>query len=250
MPGDSATLTVSTTANTPANAFNITLTATAGQIVRTAIANLNVISSDFSISIDPINQIIVAGNSLSFMVKTKAINNFTQPIELTLSIDPKDSDITGDFTSSTINADSTTTLTINTSVNTKATTFTIRVIGTSSQIVHTAIAQITVMAAPVVPDFSINLNPSQLEVSRGQTGTINITITRSGGFSGSVRIISPDTKATKIKLTPSMQTTSGTMASISFKIKKKAALGIQQFIFTGVDDSGRMRLAAFAFNVR
>lgn len=248
--GNSATLTVNAAANTPANAFTITITATSNQIVHTATTSLNLISSDFSISIEPSDQMVVAGNMVTFSIKTKAINGFNQPINLTLSTDPKDSNLTSSFASSTINPDTSTSLSVSTDSNTTANTFTIMIVGMSNQVVHTAIARLTVVAAAPTPDFSINLNPAQLEVTRGQTGTINITITRTGNFSGSVTITSPDTKATKIKLSPAMQTTSGKTATVTFKVKKKAPLGIQQFIFTGSDDSGKTRLAAFAFNIK
>jgi hypothetical protein len=123
------------------------------------------------------------------------------------------------------------------------------VVGLANQLVRTATATLTTANTPPTPDFSLNINPSQLMVTRKQSGAFNITINRIGGFSGTVTITTPDTTGTKIILTPSTQSTSGTSANINFKIKNKAKRGTQMFTFVGRDDSGRSRTSTLTLTI-
>jgi len=50
--------------------------------------------------------------------------------------------------------------------------------------------QFLIHQASTPPDFSLSAGPSAVHVSRGSTGTTNITITRSGGFSGTITLSS------------------------------------------------------------
>lgn len=100
-------------------------------------------------------------------------------------------------------------------------------------------------------DFSIAANPGQINATRGAKGNFSININRIGGFSGGVTITPPDTKAIKVKLTPATpQTTTGTSASFSFKVKKNASTGAKTLIFTGQDSSGKTRSATLTLNIQ
>ncbi len=250
MAGTSTTLTVNAASNLGPSTFSIAITATAGQIVRTLTATVNITAPDFSISIEPNSQTVVVGNKASFTIKTKAINGFNQPIILAATTSPSETSLTSSFSSNTINPDGSSTLTINTSANTPLNTFTVTIAGLANQLVRTTTATLITANTPPAPDFSLNINPNQLTVKRKQSGTFNININRIGGFSGSITLSAPDTKAMKIILTPSTQSTSGNVASFSFKIKNKAKRATQMLTFVGRDDSGRSRMTTLTLMVQ
>lgn len=250
MPGANTTLTVNTAANLSPSSFTITITATANQIVRTLTATVNIVTSDFSITVEPSSQTVMVGGKASFTIKLKAINGFNQAVMLAASTSPSDSSLTSSFSSDTISPDTSATLTINSGANTLPNTFTVTIVGLANQLVRTATATLVIANTPPTPDFSLTVNPSQLMVARKQSGTFNVVISRLGNFSGSVTVTPPDTKAMKIILTPSTQSTSGTIANFSFKIKKKATRGTQMLTFVGRDDSGRSRMATLALTIQ
>ncbi|KAF0244017.1 MAG: beta-propeller repeat-containing protein [bacterium] len=173
MAGTSTTLTVSAASTLSPSVFSIAITATASQIVRTLTATVNITAPDFSISVEPNSQIVVVGNKASFTIKTRAINGFNQPIILAATTSPNDTSLTSSFSSDTINPDGSTTLTINTSANTPLNTFTITIAGLANQLVRTTTATLTTVSTAPTPDFSLNINPNQLMVTRKQSGTFN-----------------------------------------------------------------------------
>lgn len=95
--------------------------------------------------------------------------------------------------------------------------------------------------ASPVSDFKLSVNPSSLTVLRGKNGQFNINIERTGNFTGNVTVMAPDTKQIKAKLTPLSQSTAGATASFTIKVKSKAPVGSQSLVFSGKDDSGRIR---------
>lgn len=109
----------------------------------------------------------------------------------------------------------------------------------------------TILAAGVVgPDFSLVIEPATLTVNLRQTGSIPVTIVRSGGFARNVTVTAPDTKAIKVKLTPKSQATTGSSVTFDFKVKKKAALGTYDLVFSGRDADGRVRTATVTMTIQ
>lgn len=250
MAGNSPTLTVNAASNINPGAFTITITATSGQITRSLTATVNIVVQDFSISVEPSSQTVVVGSKATFLVRAKGTNGFNKPIILSTSTSPNDSTLVSSFSSETINVDGTSTLTISTTTSTQLLNFTITIVGFSDQTVKTSTATLSVANSAPTPDFSLSINPSQLNVSRKQSGSFNVAVLRSGNFSGNVTVRAPDTKALKIILTPATQSTSGTTLSFNFKIKRKALKGSQMLTFVGLDELGRTRMTTLTLNVQ
>ena len=101
-----------------------------------------------------------------------------------------------------------------------------------------------------VSDFLLGFDPASITIMRGERGQINVNILRSGGFTGNVVVIAPDTKAIKIKLSPAMQSTTGNSVSFNYKVKKSAPTGTQQLTFIGQDDSGRARMGVLTLLIQ
>jgi hypothetical protein len=93
------------------------------------------------------------------------------------------------------------------------------------------------------PDFALIPYPGQVSISGGDKGEFTVLISRSGGFSGNVTVTASDTSSSKISLNPGTHSSTCTSVSFSFKAAKSAPVGTSQIVFTGRDDSGRVRTA-------
>lgn len=102
----------------------------------------------------------------------------------------------------------------------------------------------------IVPDFGLSVDPSTLTVARGASGTITVNVGRTGGFDGKVTVKAPDTKAIKVKLTPPSASTDGASVTFKVKVKKKAAAGTADLVFTGTDANGKARTATLSLTVQ
>lgn len=204
---------------------------------------------DFSLSVTPSTQSIFAGSATSFTINSRSINDFNRPINLSVNLTPSASNLTSSFAETTIIAGQSTTLTINTDASTPASNFTIAITGRSDDLVRTTRAMLMVQMPAPNPDFSISVNPSQIDVNRRQTTMVNINVNRTGNFAGNVTITTSNS-IPKVLLTPTMQSTSGASVSFSFKVKRRAPRGSQQLTFVGRDDSGRTRMTTLMLNIR
>jgi len=63
----------------------------------------------------------------------------------------------------------------------------VTVTGTSGSLTHTATISLTVNAV-ATPDFSLSASPASLTVTQGTSGSSTVTVTPSGGFTGSVTL--------------------------------------------------------------
>src|SRR5262249_5961577 len=89
-------------------------------------------------------------------------------------------------------------LTVTTTGNTPVSNYAITLTGTSGQLVRTATAALIVVAR----DFSLQLNPSQVTVSRGQNGVFTIGVQGVNGFNDTVSL-----NATVVPSDPSITAT-------------------------------------------
>lgn len=239
-PGNRITFTVNTSNNTALAQYPITFTGTVGSLVRSQMAILEVTSNapDFTLSLTPSTTTLMAGASADFIARVLPIRGFAEPVMLQTSISPNTNDLTISPQTAVASPNSNATFNIKAS-NIASGSFTLTITATSGQIVRSSTANFNVL----LPDFQIGFNPSQINITRGQSGQFNVNITRSGGFTGNVTV-SPDAtllKALKIKVTQPSQTTSAASVSFNFKVKNKAPLGRQQLSFTGRDELGNVR---------
>ncbi|MEW6736371.1 MAG: SBBP repeat-containing protein [Acidobacteriota bacterium] len=104
---------------------------------------------------------------------------------------------------------------------------------------------ITKIADPIAEvDFSLSFNPTTIAVRRGESVKATVNINRIGGFAGNIKVAPPNTKSTKklkLKITPRTGSTTGASVAFTIKAKQKSPVGTQQLVFTGQDESGRVR---------
>jgi len=96
---------------------------------------------------------------------------------------------------------------------------------------------------PASPDFSLITYPSQVSITGGDKGVFTVLISRSGRFSGNVTVTPSDTSSLKIGLNSTATSSSCTSVTFSFKAAKRAPVGSSNILFTGRDDTGRVRTA-------
>jgi hypothetical protein len=96
------------------------------------------------------------------------------------------------------------------------------------------------------PDFALGSDEAIVNAERGTKVRAGINITRFGGLTGNVTVAPPDLSAIGVKPEPSYpKSTTESEVLFKLKIKSGATTGAHQMIFTGRDDSGRERTAAF-----
>ncbi len=144
---------------------------------------------DFSVSVLPVSQTVVAGSAASYTVSVGALNGFNSPVILTCSAGlPTGASCTFIPSSVTPGASAATSaLTITTAAVTPAGTDQVTVTGTSGSVTHDVPAVgLTVNAAP---DYTIAASAfSPASVAAGGSAASTITITALNGFAGPVNL--------------------------------------------------------------
>jgi uncharacterized membrane protein len=183
-----STLTVTTTSTTPTGSFPLTITGTSGTTTHTASVTLVVtapVAPDFAVSATPASQTVTAGGSTSYTANVTASGGFTGVVSLSASGLPAGA--SASFTPASVTGSGSSTVSVTTTTATAAGTYPITITGTSGILVHSASVTLVVNAAPV-PDFALSSSPASLTVIQGASGSSTITVTPSGGFTGSVTL--------------------------------------------------------------
>ena len=138
---------------------------------------------DFTLSVTPAAQTVDQGASTTYQVSVKVTGGFSSPVNLSASGLPTGA--TFGFTPNPTSA--TSTLTVTTSSQTPAGTYSFTVLGVSGALTRTTTATVTVQAS-AQPDFALSASPATQSVSPGGSASYAVSITRTGGFPGSVTL--------------------------------------------------------------
>jgi len=134
---------------------------------------------DFSVAASPTSTTVTQGTNGVYTVSVGSVGGFSGPVSLSQSGLPN-----GSFSSSSVSAPGSSTLTINTSAIAPG-SYPFTITGASGSTTHTASATLVVQAA-ATPDFSVGVSPSSTTVTQGTNGVYTVSVGASGGFSGSV----------------------------------------------------------------
>lgn len=180
--GSSASVTFSVAGIVAAGNYTLNITGTAtGFSTRTASIDLTVeVLPDFTITAEPTALTIARGASANTTITVTREAGHTAPVLLELDDPPPG--ITGTFNPASVTG-STSTLTISVAPSVVAGTYPVLVVAEPWAVEHMAGLQITVIE-PL--DFSLTLNPPQLDFERPGSGNTQVLISRSGGFTGAV----------------------------------------------------------------
>jgi subtilase family serine protease len=138
---------------------------------------------DFSLAASPTSLSVAQGSSGTSTISVTDLGGFAGSVSLSASGLP--TGVTATFGTNPATSTSVLTLTASTTATTGAATVTIT--GTSGTLTHTTTVSLTVTAA-AAPNFALSASPASLTVVQGAAGTSTITVTPSGGFTGSVTL--------------------------------------------------------------
>jgi uncharacterized membrane protein len=226
----SSTLSIATTANTPAAVYSLTVTATDGINSHSVPLTLVVDPvGDFSLTVSPTSQTIGQGQNIGYGVTVSSAGGFTAVVSMSVSGLPAGA--TATLSPSSVQGSGLVSLAITTAANTPAGTYTFTITGTSGPLVHTTTATLIVTA----PDFSVTASPASQTILIGQSASYTVTLSALNGYAGTVNFsVSGVPAGATATLTPSSITTSGT-ATLSVSTTSTTPAGTYPIVITGTD---------------
>jgi len=155
---------------------------------RTRIASFKFASCgtpDYTVAASPASQSVVQGSSTSYTVTVTPSGGFTGTVSFSVSGLPAGAAAT--FNPTSVPGSGTSTMSVTTSSTTPTGSYPLTITGTSGTQTHTASVTL-VVTAPVTPNFSLSASPASQSVVQGASTSYTVTITPSGGFTGSVTL--------------------------------------------------------------
>jgi cellulose 1,4-beta-cellobiosidase len=226
-----STLTFAASATAATGAATVTVTGTSGSLTHTATLTLTVNLTqqpNFSLSASPASVSVAQGGSSTSTVTVTPSGGFTGSVALSASGLP--SGVTASFSPSSTIGNSTLTLTASSTATTGAATVTVT--GTSGSLTHTTTLSLTVTVAQT-PDFS--LAATNATVTQGANGSSTVTVTPSGGFTGSVAL-SASGLPSGVTASFNPASTTGT-STLTFSASSTATTGAATVTVTGTSGS-------------
>lgn len=188
----------------------------------------------FAISASPASVSVTQGGNGSSSITTTVSGGFNAAVALTASGQPSGVTVSLNPTSIAAPGAGTSAMSIVVASTVAAGTYSITVTGTGGGIIHTATVSLTVTAVGA-GNFTLSASPTSLTVRRGAHGTSTITITRSGGFAGSVTLSASGLgSGTTAAFSPNPATGTST---VTFTASSSATTGTRTITITGVSGS-------------
>jgi hypothetical protein len=184
---------------------------------------------NFSLSASPSSLAINRGASGTSTITITRTGGFAGAVTFTAAGLP--SGVTASFTpATTTTTDTSSVLTFTASTTAVTGAATITITGTSGAVSHSATISLTVNV-PAMPNFTIAASPAAVSINRGATSGSTITVTPSGGFTGSVALSASGLPLGVITgFSPA--STTGTSA-LTFTASSTATLGAATVTITG-----------------
>jgi subtilisin family serine protease len=178
----SAVLTVVGPATTGTRA--LVITGTSGAVSHSTSASLTVVPPpDYGLTATPASRTVSAGAATAYSVSVSPANGFTGDVALTAGGLPS-SVGSATLSPAVVHGGGSAQLNVSTLATAPAGTYTITVSGVSGGLSHS----VTVTLVVNRPDFAVSTSPSSVTVTRGQTATYTVTVSSTGGYSGSVTL--------------------------------------------------------------
>jgi hypothetical protein len=190
---------------------------------------------NFTIAATPASQTVTAGAGTSYTATVTASGGFTGSVAFSVSGLP--SGASASFNPTSVTGSGSSTLSVSTSTTTPAGTYTLTVTGTSGTLVHSTTVKLVVNPVGGVPDFTISVSPTSLNVSRGSSGSYTVTIGAVNGFTGTVSLsVAGLGSRVTATFSPTSVTGSGT-STLAVTAARNASRGARTITITGVSGS-------------
>lgn len=158
-------------------------TVTGGRLnVNKALLACNAPAPDFALSASPASQTVAPGASTSYTVTVTPSGGFSGTVAFSASGLPAGAGAS--FSPPSVAGSGPSTMTVNTSGATAPGTYPLTITGTSGSLVHTA--AVTLVVSSANGDFSLSATPASRTIARKGSTTYTVTVTPSGGFTGTV----------------------------------------------------------------
>ncbi|MBZ5529845.1 MAG: immune inhibitor A [Acidobacteriia bacterium] len=181
---------------------------------------------NFTLSASPASLNVTQGTSGSSTITVTPSGGFTGAVTLSNSALP--SGVTATFGTNPTTGSSVLTFTASSTATTGTSTITIT--GVNGTLTHTTSVSLTI-SAPAAPNFTLSASPASLSVTQGTSGNSTITVTPSGGFTGSVTL---SNSALPSGVTATFGTNPTTSTSVlTFTASASATTGTSTITITG-----------------
>jgi streptogramin lyase len=242
-PPFTSTLTFTTTNSTPTGTFPMTVQASSGGQIQTALITLRIQTPqapafDFSIGVTgPTTATVSQGGSASFDLAITLLSGSPQIVNLAASGFP--SGVSYSFTNPGGNPSFTSTINVFTTVNTPGGTYPITITGTTSAgLTHTATPAPVLTINELPRDFNLSASVTKLVLVQSSRTATTITLQSIGYFNGTVTLsgtFSPSSGLT-VTFTPStipLQPNGGTAQDSMVITAPKNTVGTYELTVTG-----------------
>lgn len=194
--GDSARRpwTITPSLSAPTGLFRLLVTGTAGSLVHTATAELEIVAEpplptpDFRLAVWPPTQTVTRGHNITYTVEVSAIDDFNASVSLAVGGYP--SGTLAWWEAPELLPGSQTSLVLTPSASSPSGTFSLLITGTAAGLTRTAQASLVVVeeVVPPTPDFELVVTPSYRSVVQGQAAIYTVQITGHNGFTEPVSL--------------------------------------------------------------
>lgn len=184
---------------------------------------------DYTLSATPSSRTVVQGAGTGYTMSITRTGGFTGSVTLSVSGLPSGAVATFSPNNTTANSS---TMTVTTSATTPTGSYTPTITGVGGSLTHTTSVTLLVQAASA-PDYSLSASPSSHTVVQGVRTGYTVTITRSGGFTGSVTL-SVSGLPSGVAATFSPNNTTGTSSTMSVTTSARTRTGSYNLTITAV----------------
>ncbi|MBI4852662.1 MAG: SMP-30/gluconolactonase/LRE family protein [Acidobacteria bacterium] len=199
------------------------------------------IAPDFSISVTPEIQSVVAGNSTSFNISVDALNNFNGSTDLVAMVSPPNRGIVLSFSPPNISPGRSSTLTVAVSSDVQPTSLSIRITGGMGPLRRSRTVSLSVTRASSNPtstaDFSLSVSPGSQIVKAGSTTSFNISATTRGTLSQGIDLsaaLSGTSSGIQTSFSPNSLSVTGGSSTLTVTTSSNASVGDLTIAITGV----------------
>ena len=234
-PDSMLTLTAGPSAAAVSGEFNIAASGPSGSCAATAMIQVG--SSGFSLSADPLMVSVAPGASQASLVTVAAVGAFSAPVALAASGLP--AEVMGTFdpssvTPTTTHPAPTSTLTLTAGASAIPGTYPFTLSGTAGALTQEILATAVVTEPEPTGSFTLSVSPGSRDVTKGDRGGFRVTVDRTDGFSAPVTL---SVSGLSNKNTPSFSVNpvpeSTASSRLTIVVGNNARIGDDEFTLTG-----------------